>query len=111
MKNRRQETMFVELNDKWVERINSPMGFVAGALAGVSITFAPLGMYFAGKAMGPSAGLPVAALCMAVILYSGFFHYKLAQAVMSKVHEAQKSAQTRIGTDDNGRQADATSHR
>ena len=83
--------MRVEIDEKWVARINSPMGFVANALAGVSITFAPLGMYSAG-AMDANAGIPLAVLCMAVTLFTGFFHYKLAQAVMAKVYEAKKSA-------------------
>lgn len=85
--------MRVEIDDKWVARINSPMGFVANALAGVSITFAPLGMYASGGKMAPWAGIPLAIVCMSVTLFCGFFHYKLAQAVMAKVHDAKKSAQ------------------
>lgn len=81
--------MFVEIDDKWAARINSPMGFVAQAFAGVSITFAPFGMYLAGT-QSPDAGIPLAVLCMAMTLFCGFFHYKLAQAVMAKVHEATK---------------------
>jgi hypothetical protein len=82
--------MQVEIDDKWVERVNSPMGFWACALAGVSVSFAPLGMYAAGK-LGPGLGMPLAVLCMAVILFSGFFHLKLAQAVITEVYKGKKS--------------------
>ena len=83
--------MVVEIDEKWVRRINSPMGFIAHVLSGVSLTFAPAGLYFAGRSP-ESIGGPMAFLCMAVILYCGFFHYKLEQAVMAQVYWDKKMA-------------------
>ena len=83
--------MLVEIDEKWVRLINSPMGYIAGVLSGLSLTFAPIGLYFAGRS-SESVGGPMVFLCMAVILYCGFFHYKLAQAVMAQVHWDKKTA-------------------
>ena len=84
--------MLVEINDKWVQRITSPMGYVAGVLAGISITFAPMFLYISGKSMEEiTAGFTVVIFCMPVILFCGFFHYILAQEVMAQVHEAKKT--------------------
>jgi len=82
--------MLVEIDDKWVRRINSPMGFVAGALSGVSLTFVPAGLFLAGRSMQSDTGVPVAILCFAIVLFTGFFHYKLAQAVMAQGYAVKK---------------------
>jgi hypothetical protein len=39
----------VEVDSKWVDRINSPFFTVIQALTGVSLTFAPLFLYWAGS--------------------------------------------------------------
>jgi hypothetical protein len=39
----------VEVDQKWVSLARSPIYFVVAALAGVSITFAPLFLYWSGK--------------------------------------------------------------
>ncbi|MEM9301681.1 MAG: hypothetical protein AAGE01_06200 [Pseudomonadota bacterium] len=86
--------MVIEIDDRWVARINSPMGYWAAVLSGISLSFAPLGMYLSGVALGPVAGITVATLCLVVILFCGFFHYKLAQAVMAEVSAARESPAT-----------------
>jgi len=43
------ETVTIEIDSKWVKLVRSPLYWIVAALQGVSITFAPLFLYWSGK--------------------------------------------------------------
>jgi hypothetical protein len=58
----------VEVDQKWVSIARSPIYFIVAALAGVSITFAPLFLNWSGKGkFYPGYERIVVSLCFAVI--------------------------------------------
>ncbi len=77
----------IEIDESWVKRINSPLGKLAQALTGVSVSFAPLFLYFYAKGMQPLGpawiGIPV---CAFSILLAGFFNGKLSQYVIAQLY-------------------------
>ena len=80
----------IRVSERWVRLARSPFAWFATALSGVSVSFAPLGLYFYGKGLepvGPSwFGVP---LCWVIILVCGFFHMKLAQHVMRQMADVE----------------------
>ena len=41
----------IEIDSRWVKIVHSPLYWIVAALQGVSITFAPLFLYWSGKGM------------------------------------------------------------
>jgi hypothetical protein len=54
----------IEIDAKRVKRTRSPLYWVVGTLQGAAMTFAPLGLYAAGKGWFHEYGYLVAALCL-----------------------------------------------
>lgn len=86
------EKVIIELDQKWVKRINSPLGKSSQILSGVSVSFAPLFLYLYGQGnhplLGPSwVGVSI---CWRIILLSGLFHITLAQYIVQQVQNKKQ---------------------
>jgi len=62
-------TVTIEIDSKWIGRVNSPLFAIVQALSGVSITFAPLFLYWAGSwgLTGPIRWI-IIVICFALIV-------------------------------------------
>jgi hypothetical protein len=83
----------IEIDSRWVKIVRSPLYWIVAALQGVSITFAPLFLYWSGKGMfhHESEWLVVPS-CFAVILVVGFFYMLLGGAVIGELRKKKISA-------------------
>jgi hypothetical protein len=63
------DNVTIEIDSKWVRRINSPLFIIVQALSGVSITFAPLFLYWTGSwgLTGPTKWI-IIVVCFALIV-------------------------------------------
>ncbi|MCX7428406.1 MAG: hypothetical protein NTW96_22605 [Planctomycetia bacterium] len=68
----------IEIDAKWARWINSPWCWPMAALTGVSITFAPLYLYWQGQ----TAETWKVAVCFAVIYLVPLFYIKLSTEVI-----------------------------
>jgi hypothetical protein len=76
----------VEIDSKWVKIVRSPLYWIVAALQGVSISFAPLFLYWSGKgSFFYGAERIVVPSCFAVILLAGFFYMLPGSAVIGEL--------------------------
>ncbi len=76
----------VQISEDWVRRLNSPLFVVVGALTGVSISFAPLGLLWLGifnqwNVLTVSG----AAVCFLMIYLVPLFYMRLAGQVIGQL--------------------------
>lgn len=80
----------IKIDRRWAQLARSPVASIATTFSGMSVSFAPLFLYFYGQGMAPIGpswlGIP---LCWLIILGCGFFHIKLTQHVMKQLKESQ----------------------
>jgi hypothetical protein len=78
----------IEIDSKWVKIARSPFYFVIAALQGVSVTFAPLFLYWSGRG-GYFRGLEwiVVPLCFAIIFFVPLFYFWLGAAVIKELRQ------------------------
>jgi hypothetical protein len=78
----------LELNPIWVRMARSPIFLLVTALMGVSVTFAPLFLYWSGQArFFPGFEWIVVPLCFAVIYCVPGFFFVLGQAVAKSLRQ------------------------
>lgn len=78
----------VEISSKWVAIINSPLMWVMWTLQGVSVSFAPLFLYWSGKgSFFPEARWITVPVCFAIIYFEGVFFFGLGNLVIRQVRE------------------------
>jgi hypothetical protein len=77
----------VEIDSRWVKVARSPAYFGIAALQGISVSFAPLFLYWSGR--GYFAGLEwlVVPLCFAIILVVSVFYFQLGGAVIRQLRQ------------------------
>ena len=75
----------VEIDPKWVKTTRSPVYVIVSALSGVSITFAPLFLYWSGQGKFDPHGRIVAVLCFAVIYFVSWFYFRLGNLVAKEL--------------------------
>ena len=87
----------IQLDSKWVAEVHSPTKLkVLAALTGVSITFAPVFLFFSGYQVGRSslraaiAWVIVGLLCFASIHFVGRFFIRLGWAVVGEILQLRK---------------------
>jgi hypothetical protein len=84
--------VMVEVDSKWMKVVHSPLYWIVVMFQGVSLSLAPLFIYFAGKGMVPhSLGWFVALLCFAIIFLVGFFYMRLGGEVISELRRTPKA--------------------
>jgi hypothetical protein len=88
----RMNEVMIPIGSRWAKVARSRWAIVPTALSGVSVSFAPLFLYFYGQGSEPLGppwlGMTV---CWTVILLSGFFHINLSQHVLSQLRKASPS--------------------
>ncbi|MGA3075270.1 MAG: hypothetical protein ABSG56_16405 [Bryobacteraceae bacterium] len=83
----------IEIDSRWVKIVRSPLYWIVAALQGVSISFAPLFLYWSGKGMFPhGSDWLIVPSCFAVILLVGFFYMLLGSAVIGELRKKNLSA-------------------
>jgi hypothetical protein len=76
----------IDVNSKLVWFARSPLYVVASALTGVSVSFAPLFLYWSGKGkFFPDYGRVIVPLCFAVIYVVPLFYFVIGQRVASEL--------------------------
>jgi hypothetical protein len=78
----------VEISPKWVSIVRSPVYTVVSGLMGVSVTFAPLFLYWSGKGgFYPGYEWFVIPLCIAVIYFVPSFYFALGRVVAEEIRK------------------------
>ena len=78
----------IQIDSKWLKIAHSPQYWIVGALQGVSITFAPLFLYWSGKGQFyHDYEWIIVPTCFAVILLVGFFYLILGGAVIQELRK------------------------
>jgi hypothetical protein len=81
----------VEVDQKWVRVTRSPIYFMVTALAGVSVTFAPLFLYLSGQGkFYPGYERITVPLCFAVIGCVNYFYFRLGSVVAKELRQNSK---------------------
>jgi hypothetical protein len=81
----------IEVDAKWTKIVRSPVYFIVSGLTGVSVTFAPLFLYWSGKGtFYPGYERIVVPLCFAVIYIIPWFYFKIGQAVAKELRKTAK---------------------
>jgi hypothetical protein len=76
----------IDVNPKWAWLARSPLYVIVSALSGVSVSFAPLFLYWSGKGtFFPGYERVIVPLCFAVIYLVPAFYFVVGQAVASKL--------------------------
>ncbi|HTQ54241.1 MAG TPA: hypothetical protein VMI94_07255 [Bryobacteraceae bacterium] len=87
------ERVTIEIDSRWVAIVRSPIYWIVAALQGVSVTFAPLFLYWSGKGMFQHGSERlIVPSCFAVILFVGFFYFLLGAAVIGELRKKHLSA-------------------
>ena len=76
----------IEIDSRWVKVARSPVYFIVAALQGISVTFAPLFLYWSGRG-NYFNGLEwlVVPLCFAVIFVVSVFYLLLGGSVIRQL--------------------------
>ena len=75
----------IELDTKWTRLVRSPIYVIVSALAGVSISFAPLFLYWSGQGKFSSYEWIVVPLCFVIIYLVPLFYVRLGSAVAKEL--------------------------
>jgi hypothetical protein len=82
------EKVTVEIDSTWAKIARSPLYFVIVALQGVSVSFAPLFLYWSGKGgYFPGYERIVVPLCFAAIWLIPLFYFRLAGPVIKELRQ------------------------
>jgi hypothetical protein len=79
-------TVSVEIDPRWAKIVRSPVYVVVSALTGVSVSFAPLFLYWSGKGkFFPGYEWAIVPTCFLVIYLVPLFYFRLGSAVARKL--------------------------
>jgi hypothetical protein len=82
----------IEIDSKWVKIVRSPLYWIVAALQGVSVSFAPLFLYWSGKgSFFHGSEWIVVPSCFALILLVGLFYMLLGSAVIGELRKKKIS--------------------
>ena len=81
----------VEISQGWVKIARSPIYVVVSALTGVSVSFAPLFLYWTGKGkFFPGYEWLVVPLCFAMIFFVPLFYFRFVSVVVRELRQSSK---------------------
>jgi hypothetical protein len=90
-----RHTVTLELNDRWVKMVRSPVYFVATALMGVSVSFAPLFLYWSAQGkFFPGFEWIIVPVCFAVIYCVPGFFFVFGQAAAESLRQQPTQGET-----------------
>jgi len=80
------EIVTVTIDSKWIKRINSPLFVIVQALSGISITFAPLFLYWSAEwgLKGPLKW-SVIIICFVLIYFVPAFYMWIAGPIIRQI--------------------------
>jgi hypothetical protein len=79
----------IEINGKWMKVVRSPLMWIVWTLQGMSVSFAPLFLYWSGRGRSvPGMDWFIVPLCFAIIFIVGFFYMLLGSAVVRELRKA-----------------------
>jgi hypothetical protein len=82
----------IEVNSKWVKIVRSPLYWIVTAMQGVSITLAPLFLYWSGAGFfPPEVNRYIIPLSFATIFFVGMFYMLLGSQVIRELRKAPKA--------------------
>lgn len=76
-----RENVLIEIDAKWVHRVNSPWYWLVEALSGVSISFAPVFLYWFGR----DAERWKVLACFAIIYFVPLFYISLGHELVRAI--------------------------
>lgn len=81
----------IELDSRWAAILRSPIYTIVSALTGVSVTFAPLFLYWAGQGKFEHQ-LPwlVVPVCFAIIYLVPVFYFRLGNSIARELRQSPK---------------------
>jgi len=83
-------TLTIQIDDKWKQRIRSPLYKVVSSMQGVALSFAPIFIYMIAKGIIlKEVEWLVVPICFMIILVVGVFNLKLAQATVNGIKNAE----------------------
>lgn len=85
-------TVTIEVNSKWVARINSPLFIIVQALTGVSVSFAPLFLYWAGSwgLTGPAKWITIVVSYALIVIVPGYYMW-FASPIIRQLRKPSKT--------------------
>jgi hypothetical protein len=82
----------IEIDSRWLRIVHSPIYWIVTALQGVSVSFAPLFLYWSGRGLFHNGfERIVVPSCFAVILFVGLFYMLLGGAVVGELRKKRVS--------------------
>jgi hypothetical protein len=80
------ESVTIQIGATWASIARSPVYWIIAALQGVSVTFAPLFLYWSGRG-GYSLGYEwvVVPVCLAVMYLVPLFHFQFSNRVIEEL--------------------------
>jgi hypothetical protein len=79
------DTVSIEIDTRWIKIARSPAYFVISALRGISVTFAPLFLYWGGKRDDFSGHEWLVPLCFALIFLVPLFYFSFGNSVIRQI--------------------------
>lgn len=80
--------IWVEIDKRWIDRVQSPTHMVVAVLTGVSITFAPLTLFWIGRMqLPPIYHWSIAGVCFAMIFLVPAWYMRLASEVIKYLYK------------------------
>lgn len=81
----------IEVPSKWAWFVRSPLYFLVSSLVGVSVSFAPLFLYWSGRGwFYPGYARVIVPLCFVVIYLVPLFYIVVGQAVANQLRRSSK---------------------
>jgi hypothetical protein len=82
------EKVTIEIDSKWVRIAHSPLTWIVASLQGVSVSFAPLFLYWSGKGtFFHGFEWIIVQSCFAVIFLVGLFYMRLGGVVIGELRK------------------------
>ena len=82
------EKVTIEIDSKWVRIAHSPLFWIVAGLQGVSVSFAPLFLYWSGKGtFFHGFEWIIVQSCFAVIFLVGLFYMRLGGVVIGELRK------------------------
>jgi hypothetical protein len=87
------ESVTIQIGAKWARLARSPVYWIVAALQGVSVTFAPLFLYWSGRG-GYSLGSEwvIVPLCFGVMYLVPLFHFQFSNRVIEELRRPRGTA-------------------
>jgi hypothetical protein len=82
----------VEVDSRWTKIVRSPFYWIVNTLQGLSITFAPLFLYWSGKGLfSPGENRYMVPLCFVTIFFVGMFYMLLGSQVIRELRKSPRA--------------------